>query len=116
MHREHEGPPGPDGALARVATRDRLPGARHLSEGRDADDRPEALLAHQRHRVVNLAEDGRFEPVAGLLDHMPAALQLRRDFVACPPGTAFNELLFRTFRLELWFAALLSAGAVLGRR
>jgi 1,4-dihydroxy-2-naphthoate octaprenyltransferase len=46
---------------------------------------------------------------------MPAALQLRRDFVACPPGLAFNELLFRTFRLELWFAALLSAGAVLGR-
>jgi len=46
---------------------------------------------------------------------MPAALQLRRDLVACPPGTAFNELLFRTFRLELWFAALLSAGAVLGR-
>jgi 1,4-dihydroxy-2-naphthoate octaprenyltransferase len=46
---------------------------------------------------------------------MPAALQLRRDFIDCPPGTAFNELLFRTFRLELWFAALLSAGALLGR-
>jgi 1,4-dihydroxy-2-naphthoate octaprenyltransferase len=46
---------------------------------------------------------------------MPSALQLRRDFVVCPPGLAFNELLFRTFRLELWFAALLSAGAVLGR-
>jgi 1,4-dihydroxy-2-naphthoate octaprenyltransferase len=46
---------------------------------------------------------------------MPAALQLRRDFVDCPPGLAFNELLFRSFRLELWFAALLSAGAVLGR-
>ena len=45
---------------------------------------------------------------------LPAALQLRRDFIACPPGTAFNEVLFRTFRLELWFAALLSAGAVLG--
>ena len=28
---------------------------------------------------------------------------------------AFNEVLFRTFRLELWFAALLSAGALLGR-
>ena len=46
---------------------------------------------------------------------MPAALQLRRDFVHCPPGTAFNEQLFRSFRLELWFAALLSAGALLGR-
>jgi len=43
------------------------------------------------------------------------ALALRRDFVRCAPGLAFNELLFRTFRLELWFAALLSAGALLGR-
>jgi 1,4-dihydroxy-2-naphthoate octaprenyltransferase len=46
---------------------------------------------------------------------LPAAWQLRRDFVACPPGTAFNDLLFRSFRLELWFATLLSAGALLGR-
>jgi 1,4-dihydroxy-2-naphthoate octaprenyltransferase len=46
---------------------------------------------------------------------LPVALQLRRDFVACPRGTAFNEVLFRTFRLELWFAALLSASALLGR-
>jgi 1,4-dihydroxy-2-naphthoate octaprenyltransferase len=46
---------------------------------------------------------------------LPVAWQLRRDFVRCPRGTAFNEILFRTFRLELWFAALLSAGALLGR-
>ena len=46
---------------------------------------------------------------------LPVAQELRRDFIACPPGFAFNELLFRTFRLELWFAALLSAGALLGR-
>ena len=46
---------------------------------------------------------------------LPGALALRRDFVRCAPGLAFNELLFRTFRLELWFAALLSAGALLGR-
>jgi len=46
---------------------------------------------------------------------LPAALSLRRDFGRCPPGTAFNDILFRTFRLELWFAALLSAGALLGR-
>jgi 1,4-dihydroxy-2-naphthoate octaprenyltransferase len=46
---------------------------------------------------------------------LPAALQLRRDFAGCPPGKAFNEILFRTFRLELWFAALLSAGALLVR-
>jgi 1,4-dihydroxy-2-naphthoate octaprenyltransferase len=46
---------------------------------------------------------------------LPSALQLRRDFVTCPRGIAFNGLLFRTFRLELWFAALQSAGAVLAR-
>jgi 1,4-dihydroxy-2-naphthoate octaprenyltransferase len=46
---------------------------------------------------------------------LPSALQLRRDFAACAPGKAFNQILFRTFRLELWFAALLSAGALLAR-
>jgi 1,4-dihydroxy-2-naphthoate octaprenyltransferase len=46
---------------------------------------------------------------------VPAALQLRLAFVHCPRGTAFNEVLFRTFRLELWFAALLSAGALVGK-
>ena len=46
---------------------------------------------------------------------LPAAWQLRRDFIACPRGTAFNAVLFRTFKLELWFAAALSAGALLGR-
>jgi 1,4-dihydroxy-2-naphthoate octaprenyltransferase len=46
---------------------------------------------------------------------LPVALRLRRDFVDCPPGVAYNEILFRTFRLELWFAALLSAGALMAR-
>lgn len=45
---------------------------------------------------------------------LPAAWRLRRDFAACPPGQAFNALLFRTFRLELAFALLLSAGALIG--
>ncbi len=45
---------------------------------------------------------------------LPVALQLRHAFIVCPRGRAFNEVLFRTFRLELWFAALLSAGALLG--
>jgi 1,4-dihydroxy-2-naphthoate octaprenyltransferase len=62
--------------------------------------------------------------MASLADHpalllplllVPAAWQLRRDFSRCAPGTAFNEILFRTFRLELWFAALLSASALAGR-
>lgn len=46
---------------------------------------------------------------------VPAAWQLRRDFARCAPGKAFNEILFRTFRLELWFAALLSVSALAGR-
>jgi 1,4-dihydroxy-2-naphthoate octaprenyltransferase len=46
---------------------------------------------------------------------LPAAWMLRRDFVTCAPGRAYNAVLFRTFRLELWFAALMSAGAVLER-
>lgn len=46
---------------------------------------------------------------------LPAALRLRRDFAHCVPGLNYNLVLFRTFKLELWFAALLSAGAVLGR-
>lgn len=46
---------------------------------------------------------------------LPSALQLRRDFRRCAPGLAFNAILFRSFRLELWFAALLSAAALLGK-
>lgn len=46
---------------------------------------------------------------------LPAAWRLRRDFVRCAGGMAFNALLFRTFRLNLDFAALLSAGALAGR-
>ncbi len=45
----------------------------------------------------------------------PLALRLLRDFGCCPPGAAFNQMLFRTFRLELWFAVLLSVGALLMR-
>jgi len=40
----------------------------------------------------------------------PRAWRLLRDFTSCPLGAGFNPILFRTFRLELGFAALLSAG------
>lgn len=43
----------------------------------------------------------------------PAAWKLHRALAACPGGTAFNEVLFATFRLELQFAALLAAGALI---
>jgi 1,4-dihydroxy-2-naphthoate octaprenyltransferase len=46
---------------------------------------------------------------------VPIAFRLLRDFLRCPPGRAFNQILFQTFRLELWFAVLLSVGAVLAR-
>jgi 1,4-dihydroxy-2-naphthoate octaprenyltransferase len=46
---------------------------------------------------------------------LPSAWTLRRDFLRCPPGLAFNGVLFRTFKLELVFAVLMASGAVLGR-
>jgi 1,4-dihydroxy-2-naphthoate octaprenyltransferase len=46
---------------------------------------------------------------------LPAAWALRRDFMRCPPGVAFNVVLFRTFRLELLYAVLLASGALLAR-
>jgi 1,4-dihydroxy-2-naphthoate octaprenyltransferase len=46
---------------------------------------------------------------------LPAAWTLRRDMRRCPPGVAFNEVLFRTFKMELVYAVLLASGAVLGR-
>lgn len=60
---------------------------------------------------------GHFAQAFGLLLPLvlvPGAWRLYRSFVTCPRGTAFNEVLFSTFRLELWFAALLSAGALIG--
>ena len=46
---------------------------------------------------------------------LPTALRLNRDFLACPPGLAYNAILVRTFKLELGYAALISAGAVAAR-
>lgn len=46
---------------------------------------------------------------------LPSAWALRGDFLRCPPGLAFNAILFRTFKMELVFSVLLAAGAVLGR-
>jgi 1,4-dihydroxy-2-naphthoate octaprenyltransferase len=44
---------------------------------------------------------------------LPAAWRLRRDLLRCPPGLAFNGLLFRCFALQLAYAALLAAGALI---
>jgi hypothetical protein len=42
-------------------------------------------------------------------------VQLQRDFRNCPGGRAYNALLFRVFRLELWFALALCVAALLSR-
>ena len=42
---------------------------------------------------------------------LPAAWTLRHDMHRCPPGIAFNEVLFRTFRMELAYAVLLACAA-----
>lgn len=41
----------------------------------------------------------------------PTAYRLYRDFARCPGGEAYNVILFRTFRIGLWFAGVLSASA-----
>lgn len=46
---------------------------------------------------------------------LPTALRLNRDFIRCPPGLAYNAILVRTFKLELGYAGLISAGAVAAR-
>ncbi len=46
---------------------------------------------------------------------LPEAWSLRRDFAGCTGRLAYNALLFRTFRMELWFVVLLSAGALASR-
>ena len=46
---------------------------------------------------------------------LAACLRLVRDFAHCPPGLPYNGILFRTFLMELKFAALLALGAVLAR-
>jgi 1,4-dihydroxy-2-naphthoate octaprenyltransferase len=40
---------------------------------------------------------------------------LWRDFCRCPGGLAFNDILVRTFAMELKFAALLALGALATR-
>lgn len=44
---------------------------------------------------------------------LPLAWALQRDFTACRPGLAFNDILRRTFGLELMFALVLAAALVL---
>jgi 1,4-dihydroxy-2-naphthoate octaprenyltransferase len=47
---------------------------------------------------------------------VPAATRIWRDFVQLPPGAQWNDLLFRTVKLELAYGALLAAGALLATK
>jgi 1,4-dihydroxy-2-naphthoate octaprenyltransferase len=44
---------------------------------------------------------------------VPVAIRLYQDFLHCPGGEAFNAIVFRTFRIGLWFAGLLSVSALI---
>jgi len=46
---------------------------------------------------------------------LPGCIRLVRDFGECPPGLPYNAILFRTFLMELKFAALLAIGAAMAR-
>lgn len=49
-------------------------------------------------------------PLTGYL-MTPLVVRLRRDFMSCPGGFSYNPILFRAFKLTLWFAVLLSLSA-----
>ena len=44
---------------------------------------------------------------------IPSAVNIYREFRTCAPGLAYNAILFKVFRLEMWFAVALSGAAVL---
>lgn len=46
---------------------------------------------------------------------LPVVWPLLNDFRQCPGGLAYNAILFRVFRLEFWFAALLATASILVR-
>jgi 1,4-dihydroxy-2-naphthoate octaprenyltransferase len=45
----------------------------------------------------------------------PAIWMLHKDFVCCPGGILYNGILFRTFRIGIWFAASLSISAIVSK-
>jgi 1,4-dihydroxy-2-naphthoate polyprenyltransferase len=57
--------------------------------------------------------DPRLIGLLAVLVTLPAALGLARDLPRTPPGLPYNEILFRTFKLELLFGACFTIGALL---
>jgi 1,4-dihydroxy-2-naphthoate octaprenyltransferase len=72
-----------------------------------------ALLAVAFSLVPAVAAVGRSVALLLPLLLVPRTVRLWRDFAHCASGIEYNGVLFRAFRLELAFAALLAAGAVL---
>ena len=72
-----------------------------------------ALIAPYLMVVALALTDARHIGLLAVLLTLPAALGLARDLPRTAPGLPYNELLFRTFKLELLFGACFTIGALL---
>jgi 1,4-dihydroxy-2-naphthoate octaprenyltransferase len=74
----------------------------------------QAALIAPYFMVVALAlTDARHVGLLAVLLTLPGAFALARDLPRTAPGLPYNELLFRTFKLELLFGACFTIGALL---
>jgi 1,4-dihydroxy-2-naphthoate octaprenyltransferase len=71
-----------------------------------------ALLAPYVLIVALALLDRRHVGLLAVLLTLPAAWALARDLPRTPPGLPYNEVLFRTFKLELLFGACFTIGAL----
>jgi len=72
-----------------------------------------ALLLPYVLTVALALTDDRLIGLLAVLVTLPAAIGLARDLPRTPPGLPYNEMLFRTFKLELVFGACFTIGALL---
>lgn len=72
-----------------------------------------ALLAPYALTVAVAVTDPRLIGLLAVLLTLPTALALVRDLPRSAPGLPYNDLLFRTFKLELLFGACFTIGALL---
>jgi 1,4-dihydroxy-2-naphthoate polyprenyltransferase len=72
-----------------------------------------ALLLPYVLTIALALTDPRLIGLLAVLVTLPAALGLARDLPRTPPGLPYNEILFRTFKLELLFGACFTIGALL---
>jgi 1,4-dihydroxy-2-naphthoate octaprenyltransferase len=71
-----------------------------------------AVLAPYGLIVALALLDRRHVGLLAVLLTLPAAWALARDLPKTPPGLPYNEVLFRTFKLELLFGACFTIGAL----